>query len=1043
MPVRALPTMTLPRPRRGRAGRPALATLAVLAAASAAAAALFALPAHGEAAAQGADRIALLAGQEEYERGDSFFVFGRLAQVDDGSYLIMQMFNPQGSICRIQQITPLSGGQFLSEAVPLTGRACGVPGEYDVRLFYGDDRNAVSFSLSPVQREAPSASSQLEAARTIVQERIDSLSGGGSGGRGAAAADPYAALLADPGLTVQDAAGIYADLWAALDADGDTIYEIDASFRPAVESTLSATSRLVAAGELSATVASDIDAGAREAAFYYALGDTATAVSRLSDALVSVQNVDPVKVEAAKPRTYAELEQSVQNLMTKTSSTMSGAVKEELALIFARGTAPLHADELDEMLDMLTKMRYLDITSRRNSTLYSIVQDRWAPLGESLAAQPDIASMLASHGDVDALHRAALILRDLHGVGRFMGTHGVPPPAGQPPGTAPPGIDRGALVEIVRPEWDRLARDMESASTVGDILASERRAAEMKSVVEISGRITKVVEIARENGAGSDMVAGWEALLDRARAAGSVADLLPIVSEFDASLAELRERRSPVEALRFDYESMLGRAELQADHDNIAKIRTALRVLDSAAGLERGSPSASRIDRIEVLLAWASESAPTIRAELDAYSDDAYDLRAGDILRRAKSIENLLDLSMRGNRFAPGFADFASSVETRLENARNMVIAGDLDGADAAVRALFGEWQTVSGAYAADPEAGGSGGEGHSIESLKRADIRKRIEALAAAASNFYNPDFAAHAAEYERLRDEAYEAADYGNFVDAEERLAELGAFLEGNLATTDPRIIYEIDYDGGHDTWVLSGHLDKSSPLREKITVTVYRGDASVHSGLRFTDTREGAFYTQWRAPAEPGLYVVMLEWSGSSASRLLYVADEPSFEYSAADADASDVAREFSELEAFAERFGSAAAMARVDPIMSDIRAALESGGAGRAAGKLGELRAAIDRYLPERSRAAVIDAQYSAGQLVVSGAVLKTLDVSEDLFVDVYGQSGARVHEIALRDSASGHFSEAAAVALPPGIYVVELHYHDLSTTDFFIVGGGGR
>lgn len=1036
--MRTLPRMRLQRLRGARPARPASAALAVLAVA-AAAAALLALPdLAGEAAAQGADRIALLAGPGEYERGDSFFVFGRLAQVDDGSYLIMQAFNPQGSICRIQQLTPLSGGQFLSEAVPLTGRACGVPGEYDVRLFYGDDRTALSFSLSPVLREVPTAASQLQAARSIVQERIDSLSGGT---RGSAATSSYADRLADPGLTVRDAAGIYADLWAALDADGDAIYGIDPSFRPAVESTLSATSRLVADGDLSATVAAEIDAGAHEAAFYYALGDAATAVSRLSDALVSVQNVDPVKIEAAKPRTYAELEQSVQNLMTKTSSTLSGEVKEELALIFARGTAPLHADELDEMLDMLTKMRYLDITSRRNSTLYSIVQDRWAPLGESLAMQPDIESLLASHGDVDALHRAALILRDLHGVGRFMGTHGVAPPAGQAPGAALPGIDRGALVEIVRPDWNQLVKEMESARTVGDILASERRAAEMKSVVEISGRITKVVEIARENGAGSDMVDDWEALLKRARAAGSVEDLLPIVTAFDDSLAELRERRSPLDALRFDYESMLARAELQADHGNIAKIRTALRVLDSAAGLERGTPSASRIDRIEVLLAWASESAPTIRAELDAYSDDAYDLRAGDILRRAKSIENLLDLSMRGNRFAPGFADFASSIETRLEDARNMVIAGELDGADAAVRELFGEWQTVSGAYAADPDAGGTGGEGHSIESLKKADVRKRLEALASAASNFYSADFAPHAAEYERLRDEAYEAADYGNFADAEERLAELGAFLEARLATTDPRIIYEIDYDGGHDTWVLSGHLDKSSPLREKITVTVYRGDASVHSGLRFTDTREGAFYTQWHAPAEPGLYVVMLEWSGSSASRLLYVADEPSFEYSAADADASDVAREFSELEAFAERFGSAASMSRVDPIMSDIRAALESGGAGRAAGKLGELRAAIDRYLPERSRAAVIDAQYSMGQLVVSGAVLKTLDVSEDLFVDVYGQSGARVHEIALRDSASGHFSEAAAVALPPGIYVVELHYHDLTTTDFFIVGGG--
>ena len=1015
-------------PTRGRR----LPAMAVLAAAAAAAAAVLALgAAPGEAAAQAPDRIALLAAPAEYERGDSFFVFGRIAQVDSDSYLIIQAVNPHGNICRIQQITPLSGGLFLSEAIPLTGRMCGAPGEYDIRLFYGDHRAAASFTLLPTLREAPSPAASLQAARSIVEGRIDSL----SQSAGDSAVSPYRDRLADEGLTVAGAAGIYADLWADLDVAGDGIYEIGATFRPAVESALSAVSRLVADGDLSAQVASDISRVAYEAAFYHALGDTASAVSRLSDVFVSVQNVDPVKIEPRKQRTYAELEQSVQNLMTKTSATLSDAVKEELALIFARGTAPLHADELDEMLDMMTKMRYLDITSRRNGTLYSIVQDEWAPLSESVAARQDVESVLELHAEADALHRAALMLRDLDGVSRFMGTDGAAPPAGAPPAAA---VDRGALVEIMRPAWDGLAADLGSATAVGDILAYEQRARDLKGAIEISGRITKVVEIARANNAGADMVDGWNALLGRVGAAGSVPAILAIVSEFDASLAELRERRGPIDVLRFEYESMLARAEMQADHDNAAKIRTALRILDSAEDAESGRPSASRIDRIEVLLAWASDSAPTIRAELDAYSGDAHNLRAGDILRRAKSIENLVDLSMRGNRFAPGFAEFAASVEGRLETARNLVIGGELDKADGAVRSLFDEWQTVSGAYAEDPS--GAGGSGYSIDGLKRADIRKRIGALAAAASNFYSADFAPHAAEYERLRDAAYEAADYGNFVDAESGLAELGAFLEEHLALTDPRIIYEIDYDGGHDTWVLSGHLDKTSPLREKITVTVYRGDSAVHSSLRFTDTREGAFYTQWRAPAEPGLYVVMLEWSGSGASRLLYVADEPSFEYSQADADASSVAREFAELEAFAGRFGSAASMGRIDPMLSEIRTLLAGGNAAHAAGRLDGLRAAIDRYLPERSRDAVIDAQYGAGQLVVSGAVLKTLTVSEDLFVDVYDESGGRVHEIALRDTATGHFSEAAAIALAPGLYVVELHYHGLATTDFFIVGG---
>ena len=50
-------------------------------------------------------------------------------------------------------------------------------------------------------------------------------------------------------------------------------------------------------------------------------------------------------------------------------------------------------------------------------------------------------------------------------------------------------------------------------------------------------------------------------------------------------------------------------------------------------------------------------------------------------------------------------------------------------------------------------------------------------------------------------------------------------------------------------------------------------------------------------------------------------------------------------------------------------------------------LEELKTIIERYLPVRSRVAVVEAIYDDDKLIVSGAVQKTLAFREDLFVDV--------------------------------------------------------
>ena len=55
-------------------------------------------------------------------------------------------------------------------------------------------------------------------------------------------------------------------------------------------------------------------------------------------------------------------------------------------------------------------------------------------------------------------------------------------------------------------------------------------------------------------------------------------------------------------------------------------------------------------------------------------------LRASDILQRAKSIENLVDLSLtKKTDFCLDYTDFADSVKVEIDQVRDLVIKKDLD----------------------------------------------------------------------------------------------------------------------------------------------------------------------------------------------------------------------------------------------------------------------------------------------------------------------------------------------------------------------------
>ncbi|MFQ5572683.1 MAG: hypothetical protein ACE5EJ_00375, partial [Nitrosopumilaceae archaeon] len=467
----------------------------------------------------------------------------------------------------------------------------------------------------------------------------------------------------------------------------------------------------------------------------------------------------------------------------------------------------------------------------------------------------------------------------------------------------------------------------------------------------------------------------------------------------------------------------------------------ALRILDTAEKMAAGNPTVSRIDRIEVLLTWASEVAPEIKDDLNSYSKDAYKVRASDILQRAKSIENLIDLGLRNNRFLPGYEDFTESMKDRLNIARDLVIQDDLDAADIMVRDLFSEWRQVSTAYTDEPLGSDVG---YSVDELKRIEYRKQLDYLSETVSNFYNADFAIYSDEFVAMTDEASELIDYGNFIDTEAKLSEIQDFLSDHLALENDDIIYDIRYDQEQDIWILEGFVNKpdglwKKGLRQDLYVTIYDGSGDTHSYLEFTDTKHGKFLTQWEAPTKPGMYVVMLQYMDHKASEIVSVEERIVREYSVKELDSVELGREFEDLKTFLEKFGGEKYKEdpRFDSVLNDIKIALADRDSERTNEKLDELQRLIERYLPIRSKSAVIKAEYSDNGIMISGQVIKSLSFSEDLYVDIFDHRGNHIEELSF-EYGSGHFNEVLSQPLEPGVYVAQLEYHDLIVNDFFTV-----
>ena len=972
---------------------------------------------------QNSDRITLLGNFGDLEKGEYLFIYGKLPAVKPDSFLILEIVNPRGDLCQIQQITPLSNGLFLTDSIPLDGRICGIEGNYEIKLFYGDDSKTAEFVLSSTVHEEKTDSEYLDLATNLVSKKIDSVrekTGAGlvfySERLGAASTQPSED-------TIQTLEEIYVDLWNEFFID-DEIFEVDVAIRPAIEDALETTANLVESNKLSFEIAKGIDRETYSAIFYYHLDDTQKAIEKLYDTFILISNADPIKVSEKPQKSFAQLEETLLNLMKKTNSVMSRDVKEEIAFIFARGTAPLFSDEIENTIDLTSKSRYLDAVLRNTAHIYRLVASDWESLRDSLIFKDSLEKLLESKEKVDKLHEAALLLRQLDKVDRFISSD---------------KEQNSELANLISPKWSDLQSQLELASSVDKILDSAEEIENMKKVIEASSRISKAIEFSKQSNLANDLIDRWESLLIQVKNENSIDQILEIVSEFDETIIEMREKRNPLSILKFEYEGMKAKAELQADYNNLFVINNALKIINTAQKMEEGNPSITRIDRIEVLLTWASAKAPEIKNDLDSYSKDAYKIRASDVLQRAKSIENLVDLSLRKNRFLPGYTNFTDSMKIQIDQVRDLVIKKDLDNADNLVRQIFNELQEVSQAYVEDPYGSKVG---YSSDEIKRIDYRKKLNELSSAVSTFYNLDFAAYSNDFVALSDTASNFIDQGNFQGADSKIKEMNQYLRNHLTLNNDKIIFNTEYDLENGFWILQGYLDKPDmDRREHLNATVYSTTGEKYGELKFLGTKHGEFFTQWEAPVEPGLYFIMLQYQDSKASQIVSVEERIDRTYTSSEFGRVKLSENFEELKNFIKEFGSInleANNARFDRIFNEISRTLAENDLEQADIKLSELERFIERYLPVRSRLAVVEAVYDENKLVISGAVQKTLSFREDLYIDIFDQKGNHIDEIAIKDNTSGRFNEIYSKPFEPGMYVVQLQYHDLIVSDFFYI-----
>lgn len=969
--------------------------------------------------AQSPSRIVVDDNLGDQMRGEHVWLHGQITAPVSGQYVIIQIANPRGDLCSIQQLEPLSGGSFVSNGVPLSGPLCGVEGSYDVRIFYGEYRASSSFTVGPAVEDTRSAEEQFANAKSVLDERISQTS--------SIDTEPFefrASSITFPVGTITNASAVYADLLDASYSDR-TFDGLDTNLRRAASAALDTVSTLEDTSTLEPQTASSIRKIIYTAIYYHEIGDASTSASHMVSAYSAIADADPT--QATAPVSFASLKTTLLGLMQKSSAVLSLEMRDELSTILARGTAPVYADELRIILDTLTQARYLDITSQRDDALNSFVSREWELVEPLLRGASGIEAFVAHADSVGEIYKAAFLLRDLDKVERFIESG-----------------ERGSIGVLLEPVWAELVSDLRGASSVEDILAQREAIGDMKEISEISSRLEQAVTLTRANRLSGELTERWPSLLDQISDASSLTEVRQIVGEFNDSIDFLRNAHSPTDLLKLEYDELLAKAERLSDRTAIANIKNAQSVLGLAEKISVGSLTPTKLDRIEFLLVWVAQQAEKLSRDLaEPTPEERRKIQAG-ILERAQSLENLAELGLRTQRFVPGYADYVDSVLDVVERTRALVINGELARADDLIRGATDDWREIQTAYLEIPPSSGSYGR----VDIERREYEVHADDLESIADKFLIAGSAEHA-EFLRLIGQVGGFVAHGNFVAAHDSITAAYEYAQEHLDIEHNSVIYDIGYVPALRTWLIEGFVEKQQfDRREDISIVVTRADGTVHERLEFADTKHGKFHVQFDAPHEPGVYVAELQWRNTSSSNIVYIPYETPTPDQTRDTEQYSggaaliaISRDLYDLQEFMRGFGGQQYQANVGlitPVIDEAELAVQDRDESLARAKVDQVRELIERHLPLRSPEAVIRASYDGGTLNIVGALYKLVEFPEDIYIDIFDQRGGLETTVRLTDDADGKFSTNLQRNLGSGTYVATLSYHDLHVSDFFSV-----
>ena len=291
----------------------------------------------------------------------------------------MQIINPQGDLCQIPQLMPLSNGAFITDVIPLKGRICGISGEYEIKLFYGDYSKSTTFIVSSDSFSEPDKDQMILSAQNLLISHSDVI------GKLFDISPPFSNSTSND---LSQLESDFVDLWDEFFAD-DLIIEINPLIRPAVSSSLDSVQKLLDNVEISFEIAKSIVETIFASIFYYEIGDKTKAIDLLSDAFVDIKNVNPEKVTNQRAPTFNEL---VRDLF------------DEWNLVSQAYTNDPHGSDVGYTADEIKRIEFskkLDTFSNMVSTFYNAGFSEYVDKYNVMMANADHMIELANFVDAE------------------------------------------------------------------------------------------------------------------------------------------------------------------------------------------------------------------------------------------------------------------------------------------------------------------------------------------------------------------------------------------------------------------------------------------------------------------------------------------------------------------------------------------------------------------------------------------------------------------------------------------------------------------